>query len=130
MKADRIILAILIVCLIAMPSIASERCQDEKTVVDGAGRTVRICPSANLIVRKRIYFIQDDLTSGPKQVIGLLWMAKWFYPDHFSDMDPEVFHKAFYEQFMRLPYRGVHLYPGKKTGETGGRVGIGNPSLF
>jgi hypothetical protein len=46
MKADRIILAILIVCLIALPSIASERCQDEKTVVDGAGRTVRIYPSA------------------------------------------------------------------------------------
>ena len=72
--------------------------------------------------RKKIYFIQDDLTSGPKQIIGLLWMAKWFYPDQFSDMDPEAFHKVFYERFMRLPYRGIHVYPDKRTGREKGEV--------
>jgi len=60
---------------------------------------------------RKIYFIQDDLMSGPKQVIGVMWLAKWFYPELFSDIQPEQYHEEFYERFMRIPFKGIHVYP-------------------
>ena len=60
---------------------------------------------------KKIYFVQDDLMSGPKLIIGVLQLAKWFHPDIFPDISPEAYHKEFYERFMRLPFKGIHVYP-------------------
>lgn len=68
--------------------------------------------SGSVAVKKQnIHFVQDDLMSGPKQVIGILRLAKWFYPELFADTDPKVPHREFYERFMRLPFKGIHVYP-------------------
>jgi iron complex transport system substrate-binding protein len=38
-------------------------------------------------------------------------MAKWFYPERFKDLDPEVVHKEYFEEWLGVPYRGIWTYP-------------------
>ena len=47
--------------------------------------------------------------------IGLTYMAKWFHPELFEDLNPQEFHQEFLSEFQRLDYdlteRGVFVYP-------------------
>jgi iron complex transport system substrate-binding protein len=47
--------------------------------------------------------------------IGLPYMAKWFHPELFSELDPQAFHQEFLTEFQRLDYdlseHGVFVYP-------------------
>jgi len=47
--------------------------------------------------------------------VGIEYMAKWFYPDFFEDIDPEETHQRYLSEFQGLDYdlskRGVFVYP-------------------
>jgi len=47
--------------------------------------------------------------------IGLTYMAKWFHPELFEDLNPQEFHQEFLSEFQRLDYdldeHGVFVYP-------------------
>ena len=43
--------------------------------------------------------------------IGISYMAKWFHPELFEDLDPEAINKEYLERFLDMPYRGVYVYP-------------------
>ena len=47
--------------------------------------------------------------------IGLPYMAKWFHPELFEDLDPQALHQEFLTEFQRLDYdlgeHGVFVYP-------------------
>jgi iron complex transport system substrate-binding protein len=44
--------------------------------------------------------------------VGLCYLAKWFYPDLFPDLDPEAIHSDFMTEFMNYEPEGVFAYPG------------------
>jgi len=46
-----------------------------------------------------------------KAVIAATYMAKWFYPERFKDLDSEVVHKEYFEEWLGVPYRGIWAYP-------------------
>lgn len=57
----------------------------------------------------RVYIISwDVLLSGGKQPIGMAYMAKWFYPERFKDIDYEELEVAFLEY---LRYQGFECDP-------------------
>lgn len=58
----------------------------------------------------RIHFICDDLMFGPMQPVGVLYLAKWFYPSAFRDIDPKEKIEEFYATFMRLTPQGIFVY--------------------
>jgi iron complex transport system substrate-binding protein len=60
---------------------------------------------------KKVYFISDDLMFGPSQPVGVVLLAKLFYPDIFEDINIRELLKHYYENFMRLEYKGFYLYP-------------------
>jgi len=50
------------------------------------------------------------LTSA-RNFVPTLYLAKWFYPDRFEDLDPENVHKEYFEKWLGIPYQGVWAYP-------------------
>lgn len=60
----------------------------------------------------RVYLLAFEICSAPRAPIGILYMAKWFYPDLFQDLEPDQVHKEFLQQFFGLEeYPGLFVYP-------------------
>ena len=63
----------------------------------------------------RVHIIHSDVIGGPEYFIGVAYMAKWFYPDLFPDLDPRAVHQQYLSEFQRLDYdldaRGTFVYP-------------------
>ena len=63
------------------------------------------------VQKEKIYVIASDIWTGPRAVIGVAHMAKWFYPDIFKDFEPEKLHREYMEKFQGVKYQGVYVYP-------------------
>lgn len=63
----------------------------------------------------RLHIINNDIFGGPEHFIGILYLAKWFYPEKFSDIDPQEIHQRYLSDFQGLDYdlneHGVFVYP-------------------
>jgi len=57
----------------------------------------------------------DIATGGSGCLIGTAYMAKWFHPELFEDLDPEAIHQEYLTEFQGLDYdlseHGVFVYP-------------------
>jgi len=51
------------------------------------------------------------VASGIRSVVGDLYLAKWFHPDLFKDIDPEAVHRELLQKFFGLEPDGVYVYP-------------------
>ena len=49
--------------------------------------------------------------SGGQTPIGALYLARRLYPDLFSDIDPEQYHREYFEKWFHVNYQGVWFYP-------------------
>ena len=62
----------------------------------------------------KVYVIDIDLTGG-STVVGTAYLAKWFYLELFSDLDPQVIHQEYLSEWQGLDYdldeHGVFVYP-------------------
>jgi iron complex transport system substrate-binding protein len=61
----------------------------------------------------RIYVIGWKVYTGARAVIGAAYLAKWFHPDLFKDVDPEAIHREMLKKFYNEELRGVWVYPEK-----------------
>ncbi|WAI00261.1 ABC transporter substrate-binding protein [Methanogenium organophilum] len=63
----------------------------------------------------RVYIIDSDIFGGPKHFIGILYLATWFYPDMFADVNPEDVHQEYLTTYQHSDYdlssHGVFVYP-------------------
>lgn len=64
---------------------------------------------------EKVYAMSRDICYGTDYVIGLIYLAKWFHPDLFEDLDPQAIHQEYLTRFQRLNYsldeHGVFIYP-------------------
>lgn len=64
----------------------------------------------------RTYLIHTDILGGPHFFVGVQYMARWFYPDRFSDLAPARVHTEYLTRFQELPASIVEdeifVYPG------------------
>ncbi|MDY6834259.1 MAG: ABC transporter substrate-binding protein [Chloroflexota bacterium] len=51
------------------------------------------------------------LLLSPRWSVGLGYLAKWFYPDIFEDLDPTAFHTDWLQKWHGLEYQGIFFYP-------------------
>lgn len=62
----------------------------------------------------RVYLIHKDLVGSTANFIGATYVAKWLYPEIFSDLYPEEVHQEYLTRFQRLNYNldehGVFVY--------------------
>lgn len=56
-------------------------------------------------------FSYYGVASGGQTALGALYLAKRLYPQRFADVEPEAFHKAYFERWFDVDYRGVWFYP-------------------
>lgn len=63
----------------------------------------------------RVYVISNDLYGGAQHFIGVAYLAKWFYPELFEDLNPKSIHQEYLTRFQGLDYdlneHGVFVYP-------------------
>ena len=60
----------------------------------------------------RVYLISADIWVGPRGFVGICYMAKWFYPDLFGDLDPEAMHREYLRRFLGVEAKGIFAYEG------------------
>ena len=58
----------------------------------------------------QIYLLYNKLLSGDKTYIGAFYLAKWFYPDCFRDIDPELILQEYFEEWIGVPLQGIWSY--------------------
>jgi iron complex transport system substrate-binding protein len=56
-------------------------------------------------------FAFGELATSPRWPVALGYMAKWFYPEEFKDLDPQAFHQEWLKEWYGLEYKGVYVYP-------------------
>ena len=67
------------------------------------------------VKHERVYVISNDVYGGAQHFIGVGYLARWFHPDLFEDIDPQAIHQEYLTDFQRLDYNlnehGVFVYP-------------------
>ena len=59
----------------------------------------------------RVYTMGSHVVYGISSIIGELYLAKWFHPDLFEDIDPEEVHRELLHEFFGQELDGVYVYP-------------------
>jgi len=59
--------------------------------------------SCDAIKNKNVHLIYGDLIED-SWFISLVYLAKWFHPDLFSDLDPENMHQEYLTRFQKLDF--------------------------
>ncbi|MCK4732557.1 MAG: ABC transporter substrate-binding protein, partial [Methanophagales archaeon] len=70
----------------------------------------------NAVKGGNVYVVAGDLArSGQQGFMMAVYMAKWFHPDLFEDLDPKATHQEYIDRFLRIDYNlnehGVFVYP-------------------
>ena len=71
---------------------------------------------ANVIAvkEKKVYIVNIQISRGLNHLPSIAYMAKWFYPELFEDLDPKAIHQEFLTRFQGLDYNldehGVFVY--------------------
>jgi len=67
------------------------------------------------VKNKRVYVFNRYIASGAASFVGSAYMAKWFYPKLFENLDPKAVHQEYLTRFQDLDYNldehGVFVYP-------------------
>ena len=63
----------------------------------------------------RVHVIHSDILGGAQHFIGTAYLAKWFYPDRFADLDPHTVHQRYLTEFQGIDFdlasEGTFVYP-------------------
>ncbi len=63
----------------------------------------------------RVYLMDGSIAFGSVYPVGLAYMAKWFYPEKFEDLDPQAIHQEYVDKFCGIDFdvtkQGVFVYP-------------------
>jgi iron complex transport system substrate-binding protein len=62
------------------------------------------------VKNNQLYVIKSTLLV-ERDVIGLLYFAKGFHPDLFTDIDPAAVHAEMIQKYYGTSLSGVYLYP-------------------
>jgi len=61
-----------------------------------------------------VYLLTIELHDGPQAVVAAQYYAKWFHPELFEEMNPQVFHQEYLDRFMGIDYdvkeHGIFVY--------------------
>lgn len=71
-------------------------------------------PGIAAVKSGRVMVMDSSVWTGPRAVVGILYLARLFHPDLFGDIDPEKVHRDYIELFQKVPYGGVFAVEGVK----------------
>ena len=53
---------------------------------------------------ERVYLMDGSISFGSVYPVGLAYMAKWFYPEEFEDLDPQAIHQEYVAKFCGIDF--------------------------
>ena len=59
---------------------------------------------------EKVYCSNPSIKAG-RYFVGVAYMAKWFHPTLFEDLDPKAINEEYLERFQGIPYKGIWIYP-------------------
>ncbi len=59
----------------------------------------------------RVHILSNELWVGPRAPIGVLYIAKWAYPERFADLNPSDLHRQWLMQWHQKALEGIYVYP-------------------
>ena len=59
----------------------------------------------------KVYVMSSKANSGVMSMIGELYLADWFHPELFEDVDPGEVHQDMIQKFYGLEVEGAYVYP-------------------
>lgn len=92
---------------------------DNATQLDDHYNAIRALPGSEGIAavkNNRIEIMSNDIAFGPDYFVALAYMAKFFHPTVFKDLDPEEIHQDFMNRFYSsmdfdVSKQGAFVYP-------------------
>jgi len=77
---------------------------------------ISVLSNCNAMKNGHVYMMADNFRNGGDGcLIGTAYMAKWFHPDIFEELDPQAVHQEYIDRFQHLDYdldeHGVFVYP-------------------
>ena len=54
-----------------------------------------------------VFVIDDSIMFAPQQPVGLAYLAKWFHPELFADLDIEAMHQEYVDEFCGIDFDGI-----------------------
>ena len=91
---------------------------DDKTVAKATREQIMnmdVFAGSDAVKEERVYLYDSELMMTPRLVAGMAYLAKWFHPELFSDLDPQAIHQEYLTRFMRIDFdlskHGVFVYP-------------------
>ena len=67
------------------------------------------------VEKGKVYIFPYGFVSTPTHFICQIYLAKWFHPSHFEDLDPKAIHQEYLTRFLEVDYdldeHGVFVYP-------------------
>ena len=54
-----------------------------------------------------VHVMGSAIWTGPRAIVGIAWIAKWIYPDLFSELDPQALHLEYLTTFQGLENAGM-----------------------
>ena len=88
---------------------AKARRHIDRIAVPEAERCIR--SSVKAVEDDRAHILSSPVTTGVRSIIGELYLAKWFHPDFFEDIDPEEVHEELIQELFGQKLEGVYVYP-------------------
>lgn len=71
----------------------------------------RVALSETTAVKEGKVFVIKNTVLVLRRPIGLLYLAKWFHPSLFEDIDPTAIHEQMIQKFFAVQLEGVYAYP-------------------
>lgn len=67
--------------------------------------------TTNAVKNGSVYVMCTDLSGGGLRPAGLAYLAKYFHPELFDDVQPKSIIEEYYENWQGVPYQGAYVYP-------------------
>ena len=71
----------------------------------------KVLSKTDAVQKDRIYMVPNEILGRNKSYLGALYLAKWFYPDQFKDLDPDKILQEYFEKWLDVPFQGKWAYP-------------------
>ena len=59
----------------------------------------------------RVFTLSSDICAGPRAIVGIMHMARWFYPEQTTKLHPRAVHREYMQKFHGQPFHGVFAWP-------------------